>query len=330
MISAEQLATLGAAFVLGIAIPWGLMRILVPSLTSPGATTTNYRGARVSLGLGVVWLVWGICALLAGFTATLELRSSSLGILMMAGLLAVLAFGFGLVDDAYGSGDARGFKGHLSALLHGRLTTGGMKLVGIGVASLAAAVYMGAAGLVLWAQGPARFWTPLVAGAAIALTANLLNLTDLRPGRALKAYILLGAAGWALATFVWVPFFMKGAAVEPLDRIVDAAGLALLLAGPVVAVWRYDLREIGMLGDSGANPMGAVAGFLIVCGLSLWGLIAYAIAVLALNLASERVSFSRVIESTPPLRWFDGLGRHADAPPPHSAELTAHDGNKPE
>jgi hypothetical protein len=67
-----------------------------------------------------------------------------------------------------------------------------------------------------------------------------------------------------------------------------------------------------MLGDAGANPMGAVAGFLIVAGLPAWGVVLYFAAMLALNLASERYSFSRFIESNVVLRRLDMLGRAED------------------
>ena len=38
-------------------------------------------------------------------------------------------------------------------------------------------------------------------------------------------------------------------------------------------------------------------------------LVSCSIALYPATSASERVSFSRVIAATPPLRWFDGVGR---------------------
>jgi len=144
----------------------------------------------------------------------------------------------------------------------------------------------------------------LLAAAGIALTSNFVNLTDLRPGRALKAYLVLGALGVVIGGSFFAAYFQ----FTP-SGVASAAIWAILLVGPALAVWRYDLGERGMLGDAGANAIGAVAGLLIVSGLPLWGLAIYAAVMLALNLASERVSFSKVIDSTPPLRWLDGLGR---------------------
>jgi uncharacterized membrane protein len=63
-----------------------------------------------------------------------------------------------------------------------------------------------------------------------------------------------------------------------------------------------------MLGDAGANALGAVVGTLFLAG-PMWLLWAAAAVLLALQLASERVSFSRVIEANRVLRAADRLGR---------------------
>jgi len=63
------------------------------------------------------------------------------------------------------------------------------------------------------------------------------------------------------------------------------------------------------MGDSGANPMGVVIGLIIVSGLPLWGLSVWTLLVFGLNLVSERVSFSAVIEGNALLRTMDGWGR---------------------
>lgn len=312
------MAAVAGAAVIGLGVPWAVMRLFVPSLASqPGVR--NYRGRIASPGLGVVWFVWSGCALVGGLVALASDGDTVLPLLIPAGALALVAFGAGLVDDSYGDAVAKGFRGHLRALVTGRLTTGGLKLIVIGLASLAAALVLGAAAP--WSAvvsevetiGDLALYLVVVsiAGAAIALTSNLVNLTDLRPGRALKAYLILASFGIVgIATSA----LYEGAGVSgPLVvRAVDLVLLTVFAVGPAVAVWRYDLGEVGMLGDAGANPAGAVAGLLIVAGLPLWGLLAYAVFVFALNLASERVSFSRVIDGSPPLLWLDRLGRLDD------------------
>ena len=303
-------AYLGVAALLGMLVPWAGMRLLVPTLRE-SRTVTNYRGRQVFLGLGVVWLLWAGAAIAGGLLPALSAdgRIGAAVILVLAGLLALVAFALGLVDDAYGSGAARGFRGHLAAMARGRLTTGGMKLLGISLASYIVALVL-AIGSGDFSRLPlAPFIWALPAGAGIALTSNFINLTDLRPGRALKAYSLLAAVG-VISSAVGLSWMLPPVYGSAAARaIYVAAVLAIFAFGPVLAVWRYDLGEQGMLGDAGANPMGAVAGLLIVAGLSDWGTVVYFVLMLALNLASERVSFSRIIESSAMLSRLDAVGR---------------------
>lgn len=305
-------ATVLAALALGVGVPWLAMRALMPSLTEV-AVHENFRGRPVAYGLSVAWFVWAGCALAGGALAAAFLPGSVLPILSIAGLLAVIAFCAGLVDDALGSSTSKGFRGHLGALARGRLTTGGLKLLSIGAASLVCGLSLGS--VAPWAQGgwlsPVSLAGAVLAGGAIALTANLMNLMDLRPGRALKAYVVLALAG-TVSTGVML---VRGPADGILSAsLPDTVALALYLAGPALAVAPYDLGERAMLGDAGANPMGAVAGLMIVAGLPLWGLVAYTALVFALNIVSERVSFSRIIEGNAILRRIDRMGRSGDGP----------------
>jgi len=314
------LVSLALGLVFGVAVPVLGMRMLAPTLrTAEKAQATNFRGRRVFYGLGIVWLIWAGCAILGGAFVRAATRGSILPVLTLAGALALVAFALGAVDDAYGSSADRGFKGHLKAMARGRLTTGGMKLVGIGMASLVVAFILSEVspwGRAFWGSGTAalgaRIALVLVAGAAIALCSNLFNLLDLRPGRALKTYALLSPFAILSVTLGLAGSlaYSGGSGV----RVVEAAVLALFLAGPFLAVYRYDLGEEGMLGDAGANPMGAVIGMLLVCGMQPLVLVAWTFLLLALNFASERVSFSAVIAGNSVLRWIDGLGRAADLP----------------
>lgn len=323
------ISTLGVAALLGVVLPWVAMRMLVPSLRK-GPTAENYRGDSVFLGLGVVWLIWSGAAVAGGTVfAVLGSDASVLPILLLAGLLSLVVFAFGLVDDAYGTGASRGFRGHLRELRRGRLTTGGLKLFGISVASYAVSVVLAPVSMGEDVGGLA-YILALPAGAAIALTSNFVNLTDLRPGRALKVYTVLAVAG--ILSTVLLLGHGAGASVtsEPARTALDLAALGLFVLGPVVAVYRYDFGGLGMLGDAGANPMGAVAGMLVVVGLPLWALGVYLVLMLALNLASERISFSRVIERNPLLSWLDMLGRGAQETEMHNSEKSSpQDGARP-
>jgi len=194
------------------------------------------------------------------------------------------AAAFGAYDDLAGSGDRRGFRGHLGALRQGEVTTGAVKLGGIGVTGIVSAALAGGSPVdVILNAG-------LVAGGA-----NLLNLFDLRPGRAIKVAaasgVLLGAAGQ--------------------DSVAAPLGAAL-------ALLPEDLGERAMLGDAGANALGAMLG-ASAAGLSRTGRIAVLGAVVGMTAASEKVSFTKVIARTPALNWLDMLGRRP-APQPSETE----------
>jgi Glycosyl transferase family 2 len=115
----------------------------------------------------------------------------------------------------------------------------------------------------------------------VALAANMLNQLDTRPGRALKAFFLTSAA----------------------LRIRSRALLGGVLLAP------YDLREMTMLGDAGANALGAVLGFGSVARFGSRGRFLVIGALAGLTLLGERRSLGRLIEETPILRQLDAMGR---------------------
>jgi hypothetical protein len=232
---------------------------------------TNHRGEPVTLLEGPAVAAGAI----AGALAQAALRSAPWRGSTAAAVAAAGAAAFGAYDDLAGSGDRRGFRGHLGALAHGEVTTGAVKLGGIGVTGLASAVIAGGA------PADIAINAGLVAGGA-----NLLNLFDLRPGRAIKVAVASGAPLAALQG--------PGTAAAPLG-----AALALL---------PEDLGERAMLGDAGANALGAMLG-AAAAGLPRPARIALLAGIAALTAASEKVSFTKVIERTPPLRWLDMLGR---------------------
>jgi UDP-N-acetylmuramyl pentapeptide phosphotransferase/UDP-N-acetylglucosamine-1-phosphate transferase len=197
-------------------------------------------------------------------------------------LFACLGFGLlGFVDDLLGAGEDRGFRGHLRALASGRVTTGVLKIVG------GAAV-----AFVLASQDDFVTGKRLLADAIlIALAANLGNLLDRAPGRAIK----VGLAAW-------IPMLFVAAS--------DAVGVALApVMGAFIGLLGDDLRERTMLGDTGANVLGGVLGLAVVLEVGRGPRNIILGALVVANVAAEFVSFSRVIDRVPPLRWLDHLGR---------------------
>jgi hypothetical protein len=188
----------------------------------------------------------------------------------------------GLFDDVAGEGQSGGFRGHLRALAGGQLTSGMVKLV-VG----------GALGIVVsqWLpRGDEGVVGALRDGAIVALAANLANLVDRAPGRVIKFTSL---SFLAMALLVRAPNLVG-------PGVGIGAGLGLLGA---------DLRERCMLGDAGANALGALCGLSALVTVNTaagrWVVLA---ALVGLNALSEVRSFSRIIDAVPPLRWFDRLG----------------------
>ena len=238
-------------------------------------TRTNHRGEPVTLlaGPAVATAAVAVSALAPGLAA----RSRAALAVAGAGAAA-----FGCYDDLAGSGDRRGFRGHLGALAGGELTSGAVKIGGIGAAGLTASLLAGG-------QAP-----DIVINAGLAAGgANLLNLFDLRPGRAIKVAL---AAGSLVAA---APATGGRAAAAPV--------------GAAAALLPEDLGERAMLGDAGANALGAMLGTAAAIALPRPARIGVLAAVAGLTAASELVSFTKVIERTPPLRWLDMLGRRPPA-----------------
>src|SRR5918992_2145983 len=157
---------------------------------------TNHRGEPVTLLEGP--------AFVAGAAAAGLLSPGLSGRMRAAALIAGAGGGLlGAYDDLAGSGASRGFKGHLSALARGEVTSGAVKLLGIGAAGLAAAAVAGTDSR----SKPVAAVDVLINGALVAGGANLMNLFDLRPGRAIKVGLLVGTplAAGAPAALVAAP-----------------------------------------------------------------------------------------------------------------------------
>lgn len=244
----------------------------------------NYRGRQVPtgggvlLGVGLIVIEGGRVLLAAFDVGNVEGLTEPRALI----LVAVLGFALlGFIDDVAVEQTAQGFRGHGRALLRGELTTGGLKLAGGGLLALVLAASTAAGDL-------ARL---VVDGLLIATAANLGNLLDRAPGRVIKAGVI-----------AWIPLAVAAG--------TNTIGVALApLMGSVVGLFPDDLRERIMLGDAGANALGAALGVGAVLTLGPTGRNITVVVLVVLNLLAERFSFSRFIERVPPLRFLDHLGR---------------------
>jgi UDP-N-acetylmuramyl pentapeptide phosphotransferase/UDP-N-acetylglucosamine-1-phosphate transferase len=177
-----------------------------------------------------------------------------------AGFAVLAAGAFGAYDDMAGAGDPRrGFRAHLAALRDGEVTSGAVKLFGIS-----------AAGLVAGALLKERPLDKALAGVVIAGAAHVVNLVDVRPGRAAGAVLALGVPG--------------------LLRDGPGAELAAAAMGAAAAVLPGDLGERAMIGDTGAHALGAALGAAVVAGSGRAGLVAHAAGLVAAAACGEQVS----------------------------------------
>ena len=250
-----------------------------------GLARDNYRGRRVAFPAGAVLVACSLVAL-----APLAILDDRANLdLLDPGLRrwAVYVLGIsllGLIDDALGRGSdeetPRGWRGHARAVASGRFSTGAIKAVG----ALALAAYA-TSGL------GQRDFTYVADLALLLLTTNLFNLLDLRPGRVEKVFIALLAAV-CIAAWTSVPIELLG-----------------VFIGPVLVVAAFTLRERAMLGDTGANLVGALAGVTLLVSLGETARYVALGIVLALNIYGEFRSISRTIDGVPLLRSLDSLGR---------------------
>jgi len=236
----------------------------------------NHRGTLVPRIIGPALAAWG----LAGTVAYTAFASASSRPEWTATAAALIVFAAGLVDDLLPEGP-RGLRGHLREAIAGRLTTGALKVLATAAAAVVVVARFDRGGV----------WARIGAVVLVAATTNVWNGLDVRPGRALKAFVLVAAPLAFARSALWI------------TRSLWAGGL---LALP------WDLREKAMLGDSGSNLLGFALGVQLAATLPTWAMWPAAGLAVALNALAETITFTRAIDLVRPIRWFDRLG----APPP--------------
>ena len=273
----------------GLPLALAISLYIVPAgargLRDAGLVRENYRGAPLAFPLGAVLATAALVALaplaFLNDRADLDLLVPELR-RWLPYLLGIAFLGF--LDDSLGRGEQaaapRGWRGHWAALREGSLSTGSIKAIG----ALALAAY------VVSGRG-LEDWRYLADVALLILTTNLGNLLDLRPGRAEKGLMLLG-----------VGLCLGGWTLEPLE-------LLGIFVGPVLVGAWLTLGEKAMLGDTGSNLIGAIAGVWLLTSLGADARLVALAAVVALTIYGELRSISTTIDSVPPLRWLDSLGR---------------------
>jgi UDP-N-acetylmuramyl pentapeptide phosphotransferase/UDP-N-acetylglucosamine-1-phosphate transferase len=169
--------------------------------------------------------------------------------------------------------------GHFKRLLFERkLTTGAVKAIGGGIVGIAAGWYISAGDPLKW----------ILAAVLIPLASNILNLFDLRPGRAVAVFFIgLGVICIAVSGRIADPWLVGSvAAVTLMFFVMDSKGKA-------------------MMGDSGSNTLGAALGLTLVLSTGPIFQLCAIVIIIAVHLYSEKHSLSALIERNGVLRFID-------------------------
>ncbi|MDO8683884.1 MAG: hypothetical protein Q7N50_10435 [Armatimonadota bacterium] len=245
-------------------------------LDSMGLRKKNFKGDMIPAAYGVQIAYFAVlgCAIIR----VLDLSPARITMQYAVLIGGMAAFGF--LDDAFGSRETGGFAGHFKKLLLERkLTTGAVKAIGGGALALALG----------WSVSKAApDW--IINSLLIALSANALNLVDLRPGRALAVFAIGLLAVTAACGF----------------RLSGAWPLAALIL-PTAILAHKDVRGQAMMGDTGSNPLGAALGLTIAIDGPLSVKFTTIGLLIVLHLICERYSLSQIIERNPILRRIDSL-----------------------
>ena len=277
-------------FVLGFLGTYFMIPLFKSMLVNSNVIRPNYKNEMIPVGMGIVFLPMMIInSIILGFVTlnNIWFVSSSNYNLNIVWLLCLALYIFsmmamffaGALDDLIGNRSVSGLKGHFKSLLKGELTTGGFK-----------ALFGGFVGLVVSVCISNDIVDIIVNTLIIALSTNLMNLFDLRPGRAIKAYLV-----------IMIPIYIT------LTGYIKA--LPLLILPNVLAYFNTDLKARGMMGDTGSNVLGISIGVLMAFGYGIKVRLAWLVFLILMHLITEKFSLTKIIEKNKVLKFIDDLGR---------------------
>ena len=277
-------------FVLGFLGTYFMIPLFKSMLLNSNVIRPNYKNEMIPVGMGIVFLPMMIInSIILGYItmntiwavgSTSYLNMNTVWLLCLAlYIFSMMAMFFaGALDDLIGNRSVSGLKGHFKSLLKGELTTGGFK-----------ALFGGFVGLVVSVCISNDIVDIIVNTLIIALSTNLMNLFDLRPGRAIKAYLV-----------IMIPIYIT------LTGYIKA--LPLLILPNVLAYFNTDLKARGMR-DTGSNVLGISIGVLMAFGYGIKVRVAWLVFLVLMHLITEKFSLTKIIEKNKVLKFIDDLGR---------------------
>ena len=277
-------------FALGFLGTYFMIPLFKSMLVNGNVIRPNYKNEMIPVGMGIVFLPMIIINSIILCFVTLNniwFVSSSNYNLNIVWLLCLALYIFsmmamffaGALDDLIGNRNVSGLKGHFKSLFKGELTTGGFK-----------ALFGGFVGLVVSVCISSSIVDIIVNTLIIALSTNLMNLFDLRPGRAIKAYLVI-----MIPIYITLTGYTK---VFPL-----------LILPNVLAYFNTDLKARGMMGDTGSNVLGISIGVLMALGYGIKVRLAWLVFLILMHLITEKFSLTKIIEKNRVLKFIDNLGR---------------------
>ena len=277
-------------FALGFLGTYFMIPLFKSMLVNGNVIRPNYKNEMIPVGMGIVFLPMIIInSIILGFVTlnNIWFVSSSNYNLNIVWLLCLALYIFsmmamffaGALDDLIGNRNVSGLKGHFKSLFKGELTTGGFK-----------ALFGGFVGLVVSVCISSSIVDIIVNTLIIALSTNLMNLFDLRPGRAIKAYLVI-----MIPIYITLTGYTK---VFPL-----------LILPNVLAYFNTDLKARGMMGDTGSNVLGISIGVLMAFGYGIKVRVAWLVFLILMHLITEKFSLTKIIEKNRVLKFIDNLGR---------------------
>lgn len=264
-------------FCIGVVVTLTSVPMISKMLEKSDMIRANYKGDMIPVGLGLVF----IPTLIINSVILIYSNIVPEKIIMIYMLLfASISMSFvGIIDDSLGNRGVTGLLGHFKALFKGTLTTGAFK-----------ALLGGFVGLTLAVTISKSIPNIIVATLVVALSTNMMNLFDLRPGRAIKVYTLL-----AIIIFIASAKFQR----EVMMLIVPA----------VLAYFYFDLRALTMMGDAGSNVLGVSMGVFIVSSFGLAVQVVCLILLVLIHILTEKFSLTKIIENNKFLNYLDRFGR---------------------
>ncbi|HZK57482.1 MAG TPA: glycosyltransferase [Clostridia bacterium] len=248
-------------------------------LLSANITGKNYKGHIIPVSMGVTLVpVTVVNAIVFNYFSKSDFDTQQLLLIFLMGVMTVMVVG--LIDDLTGNRDTLGFRGHIKSLLKGRLTTGGLKAVVGGFVSLLIGSFFSYHMIEI-----------LINALIIALFTNLINLLDLRPGRAIKGFLLIS-----------VLFIFVGLVGETRTILMSFIAYA-------IAYLPQDIKAKSMMGDVGSNALGVVLG---IAAVTSYGITVKSIMLgllILVHIIAEKYSLTEIIRRNSVLSFFDELGR---------------------